>query len=70
VISLHASNVFDAGPADIGMLFSAIALTQVVGMPLGSFLADRYPKKNLIVPAGACPPRVARGCARMLRSTG
>ena len=52
VISLYAAQQFEAGPKDLGLLFSAIAATQLVGMPLGSFLADRYPKKSLIVPAG------------------
>eukprot|EP01048_Picozoa_sp_COSAG05_P002585 COSAG05_NODE_107_length_18696_cov_209.227766_18_plen_80_part_00 len=29
VVALHASAVFDAGPKDIGLMFSAIAATQV-----------------------------------------
>ena len=31
VIALHAVAVFDAGPKDIGLMFSAIAATQVIG---------------------------------------
>eukprot|EP00468_Gymnochlora_sp_CCMP2014_P013464 CAMPEP_0167765852 /NCGR_PEP_ID=MMETSP0110_2-20121227/14959_1 /TAXON_ID=629695 /ORGANISM="Gymnochlora sp., Strain CCMP2014" /LENGTH=460 /DNA_ID=CAMNT_0007653695 /DNA_START=87 /DNA_END=1469 /DNA_ORIENTATION=- len=53
-VALHASNVAGAGPKELGMMFTALALSQGVGMPFGSWLADRIkgPKKSVVVPAG------------------
>mmetsp|Transcript_10172 Transcript_10172/g.25003 ORF Transcript_10172/g.25003 Transcript_10172/m.25003 type:complete len:439 (+) Transcript_10172:188-1504(+) len=53
-VAIHASNVAGAGPKELGMLFTALALSQGVGMPIGSWLADRTSgaKKWMIVPGG------------------
>eukprot|EP00466_Bigelowiella_natans_P012041 jgi/Bigna1/34837/e_gw1.7.198.1 len=53
-VSLHASNVIGAGPKELGMLFTALAVSQGIGMPLGSWLADRTAgaKKWMVVPGG------------------
>lgn len=53
-VALHASNVAGAGPKELGMLFTALAISQGLGMPVGSWLADRTSgaKKWMIVPGG------------------
>jgi len=40
VVALHATQTIDAGPKEIGLMFSTLALSQGIGMPLGSYLAD------------------------------
>lgn len=53
-VALHASAVSGAGPKELGLMFTALALSQGIGMPIGSWLADKAKgaKKALIVPAG------------------
>jgi len=53
-VTLHAANVAGAGPKEIGLFFTALSLSQGIGMPLGSWLADRTSgaKKWMIVPGG------------------
>jgi len=54
VVALHASTTFGAGPTDIGMMFTALALSQGLGMPIGAWLADKSTgaRKGLVIPAG------------------
>lgn len=53
-VALHATMVMGAGPKELGLMFTAMALCQGLGMPLGAWLADRAPgaRKSLIIPAG------------------
>jgi len=56
VVTLHANNVWDAGPSGLGTAFGALALISILATPIGSTLADSLPstqsKKNyLVVPA-------------------
>jgi len=51
VVALHASNTIGAGPLELGYMFSVLAVAQGVGMPLGSWLADKSSgaKKPLVI---------------------
>lgn len=53
-VALHASSVMGGGPKEIGFMFTALALSQGVAMPLGSWLADKTkgPRKTLVVSGG------------------
>ena len=50
VVTLHAVRVWEAGAADLGLLFSLMGISYVVGMPVGGWLANRVGRKALIVP--------------------
>ncbi|GAB5369346.1 hypothetical protein AAMO2058_001396900 [Amorphochlora amoebiformis] len=53
-VALHASNAAGSGPGELGMLFTALALSQGFAMPIGAWLADKCPgaKKRMVVPFG------------------
>ena len=50
VLTLHARQLFDAAPTDIGMMFSLVGLSYVAGGPVGGWLANRTGRKELLVP--------------------
>lgn len=50
VVTLHAQQVWDAGAADLGLMFSLMGIAYVLGMPIGGWLGSRLPRKVLIVP--------------------
>ena len=50
VLTLHAANLFNASPADIGLMFSMVGLSYVAGGPIGGWLASFAGRKRLIVP--------------------
>ena len=50
VLTLHARNLFDASPSDLGIMFSLVGISHVAGGPLGGWLAGRLGRKALIVP--------------------
>jgi len=54
VVALHAMNTIAAGPSQIGIMYTVMALSHGMSMPIGSYLADKADgaKKALIVPAG------------------
>merc|ERR1711871_852372 len=54
VVTLHASAVLGAGPKDIGLMFSALALAQGLAIPCGSYMADKASgaKLGVVIPAG------------------
>eukprot|EP00658_Telonema_sp_P-2_P023528 TRINITY_DN19436_c0_g2_i1.p1 TRINITY_DN19436_c0_g2~~TRINITY_DN19436_c0_g2_i1.p1 ORF type:complete len:464 (-),score=91.84 TRINITY_DN19436_c0_g2_i1:312-1703(-) len=56
VVAIHASETISAGPQQIGVMYTVLALSHGLTMPLGSYLADKTdtdgPKKGLVVPAG------------------
>jgi MFS family permease len=53
-VVLHLVDICGSGPSQIGVMFTTLALSQALAMPLGSWLADRTggAKKQLVVPAG------------------
>jgi len=53
-VALHATAVSAAGPKELGLMFTTLALCQGIGMPVGSWIADRVSgsKKVQIIPAG------------------
>ena len=54
VVMLHASDAIGAGPQEMGLMFTALALSQGIGMPCGSWLVDNTspgPRKKIILPA-------------------
>ncbi len=40
-VALHASQITAAGPKELGFMFTALALSQGLGMPFGAWLADK-----------------------------
>eukprot|EP00405_Crypthecodinium_cohnii_P044107 CAMPEP_0206585046 /NCGR_PEP_ID=MMETSP0325_2-20121206/36163_1 /ASSEMBLY_ACC=CAM_ASM_000347 /TAXON_ID=2866 /ORGANISM="Crypthecodinium cohnii, Strain Seligo" /LENGTH=723 /DNA_ID=CAMNT_0054092477 /DNA_START=186 /DNA_END=2353 /DNA_ORIENTATION=- len=54
VVTLYAATTLGAGPKEIGLMFTALALSQGVAMPFGAYLADRTTgtKMALVMPAG------------------
>ena len=55
VVAFHVmTSIEGAGPKELGFMFTALALSQGLGLPLGTWLADKTTgaKKALIVPAG------------------
>ncbi|KAL1530485.1 hypothetical protein AB1Y20_001387 [Prymnesium parvum] len=50
VVTLHARQVWEAGAADLGLMFSLMGISFISGMPVGSWLCTRLPRKALIVP--------------------
>ena len=50
VLTLHARSLFDASPADLGLMFSLVGISHVSGGPLGGWLAGKMGRKALIVP--------------------
>ena len=51
VVTVHAVNVWGATPQELGTLFAVAWGTSLVGTPLGGWLADRFGRKTVIVPA-------------------
>ena len=41
---------WEAGAADLGLMFSTIGFCYVVGMPLGGWLGSRFARKAVVVP--------------------
>ena len=54
VVALHATATMGAGPKEVGLMFTAMALSQGLGMPVGAYLADKVQgaKTALVLPAG------------------
>jgi len=54
VVTLYAASTIGAGPMEIGYMFTALALSQAIGMIPGSYLADKLlgAKLVLVIPAG------------------
>eukprot|EP00930_Biecheleria_cincta_P084792 TRINITY_DN74225_c0_g1_i1.p1 TRINITY_DN74225_c0_g1~~TRINITY_DN74225_c0_g1_i1.p1 ORF type:complete len:515 (-),score=71.95 TRINITY_DN74225_c0_g1_i1:97-1641(-) len=54
VVALHATATVAAGPQQLGLMFTALALSQGISMTIGSFLADKCSgaRKELVLPAG------------------
>lgn len=50
VVTLHARHLWDAGAADLGMMFSLMGIAYVVGMPIGGWLGGKLRRKTIIVP--------------------
>jgi MFS family permease len=51
IVPLHASQMWDATPWDLGLLFSAASATSLLATPLGGYLADRIGYKSVILPS-------------------
>jgi len=54
VVALHATATVGAGPQQLGFMFTALALSQFISTPIGSYFADKCvgPRKELVLPAG------------------
>ena len=53
VVPLHAAAVWQANPAQLGVMFSVVSLMGLIGAPAGGWAADRWGRKWSIIPA-AC----------------
>lgn len=51
VIVVHATKALDATPSQVGYMFAMVWAVQAIGTPLGGWLADRFGKKQVIVPS-------------------
>ena len=72
VVALHATHTIGAGPQEIGFMFSTLALSQGLGMPLGAWMADSKSfgsgdKKMLVLPPGFVSA-ASFGCISMATS--
>ena len=53
LLPLHAAGVLGASTGQIGMLFSCSAFAGLFGAPIGGYIADKYGKGRVVVPAAA-----------------
>ena len=51
VVMQHASNVWDMSPTSLGMLLSFGSVFGMMGGPVGGWLADRYGRQTVLIPA-------------------
>lgn len=51
VVMQHASNVWDMSPTSLGMLLSFGSVFGMMGGPVGGWLADRYGRRAVLIPA-------------------
>lgn len=70
VVTLHAASVLGGGPKEVGLMFTALALSQGLSMPVGAYLADKVGGARLpiVVPAGllSCAAFASVGVATSL----
>jgi len=64
VVALHATSVAAMGPMELGWMFTIMALCQGIGMPIGSYMADKVqgPRKWIVGPGSL----LSAGCFGML----
>lgn len=53
VLTLHARHEWGATAVDLGLMFSTVGVSNLAGMPVGSWLANQTRRKALIVPGFA-----------------
>jgi DHA1 family multidrug resistance protein-like MFS transporter len=61
VLTLHAQNHFDASPADVGLMFSIVGGSYVVGGPVGGWLASYGAGRKMLIVPGLLLTTVAFG---------
>ena len=51
VVMQHASNVWEMSPSNLGMLLACGSVFGMLGGPVGGWLADRYGRRAVLIPA-------------------